>query len=68
MRVHLDTDFGGDPDDASTLAMLLGRPDIQITGITTNLEIVGRRAGCVARYLGLAGRPDIPVAAGAEHR
>jgi hypothetical protein len=24
MKVHLDTDFGGDPDDACALAMLLG--------------------------------------------
>jgi hypothetical protein len=24
VRIHLDTDLGGDPDDASALAMLLG--------------------------------------------
>jgi purine nucleosidase len=65
MRVHLDTDFGGDPDDACALATLLGWPDVEIVGITTNLEVDGRRAGRVAHYLRLADRIDIPVAAGA---
>jgi purine nucleosidase len=63
--IHLDTDFGGDPDDAAALALLLGSPAADVTGITTNLEVDGRRAGCTAHYLTLAGRRDIPVAAGA---
>ncbi len=32
MKVHLDTDFGGDPDDACAMAMLLGWPGIEIIG------------------------------------
>jgi inosine-uridine nucleoside N-ribohydrolase len=66
VRVHLDTDFGGDPDDACALAMLLGWPEVEIVGITTNLDDGGTRAGCVALLLELAGRTDIPVVAGAE--
>ena len=66
MLVHVDTDFGGDPDDACALAMLLGWPDVEITGITTNLDRAGERAGCVEHYLDLAARRDIPVAAGSE--
>jgi purine nucleosidase len=65
MQVHLDTDFGGDPDDACALAFLLGTPAVQITGITTNLDFEGYRAGCVHRYLELAGVEHIPVASGA---
>lgn len=65
MRIHVDTDFGGDPDDACALAFLLGSPEVEIVGITTNLDVGGRRAGCVRHYLELAGRSDIPVAAGA---
>ncbi len=65
MEVHLDTDLGGDPDDACALVMLLGWPGVEIVGITTNLEADGRRAGCVQEVLRLAGRPDIPVVAGA---
>ncbi len=66
MRVHLDTDLGGDPDDACALALLLGWPDVEIVGITTTIDPGGRRAACVAHCLKLAGRDDIPVAAGAE--
>jgi inosine-uridine nucleoside N-ribohydrolase len=62
--VHVDTDFGGDPDDACALALLLGSPEAEVVGVTTNLETDGRRAGCVAHYLALANRDDIPVAAG----
>ena len=65
MKVRLDTDLGGDPDDACALTMLLGWPGVEIVGITTNLEVAGRRAGCVSHYLQLAGRTDIPVVAGA---
>lgn len=66
MRVHLDTDLGSDPDDACALAMLLGWPDVDIVGITTTADPGGRRAGYVAECLRLAGRADIPIAAGAE--
>ena len=67
MLVHLDTDIGGDPDDVCALAMLLGWPDVEITGITTTHEEGGRRAGFVHEVLRLAGRSGIRVAAGAEH-
>ncbi len=65
MRVHLDTDLGGDPDDACALAMLLGWPGVELVGITTTIDPGGRRAGYVAHCLRLAGREGIPVAAGA---
>ena len=65
VRVHLDTDFAGDPDDACALAMLLGWPEVELVGITTALECLGQRAGCVQHVLRLAGRSDVPVAAGA---
>ncbi len=67
MKVHLDTDLGGDIDDLCALAMLLRWPDdIQLTGITTVAEAKGKRAGYVRYVLGLEGRSEIPVAAGAE--
>jgi len=64
-RVHLDTDFGGDPDDACALAMLLGWPDVELVGITTTIDPDGMRAAQVAHCLDLAGRSGIPLAAGA---
>jgi len=66
MRVHLDTDLGGDTDDACALAMLLGWPGVEVVGITTVADPGGRRAGYVAHCLELADRDDIPLAAGAE--
>jgi purine nucleosidase len=64
--VHLDTDIGGDVDDVCALAMLLGWPGVELTGITTSAEAHGRRAGYVRRVLELAERVDVPVAAGVD--
>jgi len=66
VKLHLDTDLGGDPDDACALVMLLGWPDVELLAVTTNLDPGGRRAGCTAHYLALAGRADVAVVAGAE--
>ena len=66
MKVHLDTDLGGDTDDLCALAFLLASPGVEITGITTCLEHSGKRAGYVRFALGLADRTNIPVAAGAN--
>ena len=66
MRIQLDTDLGGNTDDTCALAMLLGWRGVEITGITTVIDPGGRRAACVAHLLRLAGRDDIPLAAGAE--
>jgi inosine-uridine nucleoside N-ribohydrolase len=65
VKVHLDTDFGGDPDDACALAFLLGTPHVDLVGITTNLDVGGYRAGCARHYLELAGRLDVSVIPGA---
>ncbi len=65
MKMHLDTDIGGDPDDVCALALLLAC-GVDISGITTCTEQAGRRAGYVHEALRLAGRGGIAVAAGAE--
>jgi inosine-uridine nucleoside N-ribohydrolase len=65
-QVHLDTDLGGDPDDACALGMLLGLPDVEVNGVTTTIDPGGRRAGYARHCLGLLGRLDVPLAAGAE--
>ena len=66
MRIHLDTDLGGDPDDVCALAMLLGWSGVELTGVTTTIDPWGRRAAYVRHCLRLAGREDIPVAPGAR--
>jgi len=66
MKIHLDTDIGGDMDDLCALAMLLKWPDLDITAVTTVCEDQGRRAGYVRYVLNLMGRDDVPAAAGAD--
>ena len=67
LEIHLDTDLGGDIDDLCALAMLLRwSEDTHLVGITTVAEVKGRRAGYVRYVLGLEGKREIPVAAGAD--
>ncbi len=68
IKIHLDTDLGGDIDDLCALAMLLRWPgDFEFTGITTVAENDGRRAGYARYVLDLEGKHEIPVAAGADN-
>ena len=66
MRVHLDTDIGGDIDDLYALAYLARREGIELTGVTTVLDDGGRRAGYAAELLRLAGVEGVPIAEGAR--
>lgn len=69
MRIHLDTDLGGDLDDLCALALLLRWPGperIELTGITVVGDTNGQRTGMVRQALAIAGRSEIPVAAGAD--
>lgn len=65
-RIHLDTDIGSDTDDLCALAMLLGWPDVELTGVTTSSDPGGLRAAFVDHVLRRAGRTDVRVAPGAE--
>jgi inosine-uridine nucleoside N-ribohydrolase len=66
MKLHLDTDLGGDIDDLCALAMLCKWPGLELSAVTTNQDNGGRRAGYVRYALDLAGKPEVPVAAGAD--
>jgi purine nucleosidase len=58
MRKHkivLDTDIGTDVDDAMALALLLGREDVEILGITTVYGDTDLRSKIAARYARLMG-------------
>lgn len=61
----IDTDLGGDPDDAVAVAVAALRvPELALV-ITTD-EVGGERARLARHLLDLAGRPEVPVAAGAD--
>jgi purine nucleosidase len=66
MKLHLDTDIGGDIDDLCALALVLAWPDVDITGITTVADHAGTRAGYAHYAVRLAGRTDVSVRAGAD--
>jgi hypothetical protein len=64
VQLHVDTDFGGDPTTcAGAAARLAG---VEVVAVTTNLDDGGTRAGCARYMLEVAGRPTMPVVAGAE--
>jgi purine nucleosidase len=79
--VVIDTDVGADVGDAFALALAVASPEIEVVGVTTVgrgaelpdpfVQHVDRtrdedRAWLVCRFLTLAGRKDVPVAAGAD--
>jgi inosine-uridine nucleoside N-ribohydrolase len=66
--VLLDTDIGGDIDDALALGLLLSSPEVDLRGITTVHGDAHTRALLICRLLHAVGRTDIPVAAGAGPR
>ena len=66
LKLHLDTDLGGDIDDLCALAMVLNWPDVELLAVTTVADDRGRRAGYARYALSLAGREDVAVAAGAD--
>ncbi|MDR3496457.1 MAG: nucleoside hydrolase [Ancalomicrobiaceae bacterium] len=64
-RVIIDTDPG--QDDAFALLLAIASPDVEVIGVTTvagNVP-VAQTADNARRIVELAGRPDIPVFAGA---
>lgn len=65
MRLVLDTDIGTDVDDCLALALVLASPELRLEGVTCVYGDVGLRARVAAKLLSLAGRPEVPVLAGA---
>ena len=66
LKLHIDTDIGRDIDRLCALAMVLNPPAVELVGVTTVGEHQGKQAGYAQYALELAGRPDIPVAAGGD--
>lgn len=62
--IVLDTDIGGDIDDAFALALVVASPELQLRAVTTVSGDTQARARIAAKMLQAAGRTDVPVAAG----
>jgi purine nucleosidase len=61
MPLVIDTDIGGDIDDALAMTLALASPEVELIGVTVVHGDVERRARMAARILGMAGRADIPI-------
>jgi purine nucleosidase len=64
MKVWIDTDIGGDIDDALALTYALANPKAEIVGVSTVFENTKARARIAKTICTLGGRPDIRVYAG----
>jgi len=63
-KVILDTDIGGDVDDAYALSLLVSLREASILGVTTVSGPTEQRAQLAAKLLMILGRSEIPVYAG----
>jgi purine nucleosidase len=64
IKIILDTDIGDDIDDAFALGLVLASPEIELVGITTVFRNIHARSRQARTILTVAGREDVPVAAG----
>jgi inosine-uridine nucleoside N-ribohydrolase len=64
--ILLDTDIGGDVDDAFALALALASPELDLVGVTTVGEGAEDRAWMVCRFLTAVGKREVPVAWGRD--
>ncbi|MFE6862802.1 nucleoside hydrolase [Nocardia sp. NPDC057668] len=64
MPLIVDTDIGGDPDDAVALAVAAGLPELAL--VITSDEHGDRRARFARHLLDALGRPEVPVVAGID--
>jgi purine nucleosidase len=67
-KIIIDTDIGGDIDDAFAVGLALQSPEFKILGISSAWGDTHLRARLLSRFLKETGRADIPVAVGiAKH-
>ena len=66
VKILIDTDIGGDIDDAVCLAYLLANPECELLGITTVTSGTAERAKLASVLCKVAGK-DIPIYPGAAN-
>ncbi len=67
IKIIIDTDIGGDIDDAFAICMAMHSPEVELLGVTTVYQDTEKRAKIAARLLRLGGCSDIPVVAGEKY-
>jgi inosine-uridine nucleoside N-ribohydrolase len=66
MPILLDTDLGGEIDDAFALALAATSPEVELRGVTTVGNDGRTRAMIACRFLHAIGKGKVPVAAGSS--
>ncbi len=66
-QIIIDTDIGGDIDDAFAICMAMRSPEVELLGVTTVYQDTEKRAKIAARLLRLGGCSHIPVVAGEKY-
>ena len=64
ISIILDTDIGGDIDDAWALALILKSPELDLKMVVTDTGNPNYRGAVTGKYLEAAGRTDIPIGLG----
>ncbi len=64
LTVILDTDIGGDIDDAWALGFAMQSHDVDLVGVTITDQNTPARARVACKLLHVGGRDDVPVAVG----
>jgi inosine-uridine nucleoside N-ribohydrolase len=64
--VILDTDIGGDIDDAWALSFLLASPELDVKLIVSDSHDTLEKAKIISEFLQQAGRVDIPIGIGVK--
>ena len=63
-KIWLDTDIGGDIDDALTLLLLMSYENVEIVGVSTVFENTVARAKIAKKLLEMGNRNEVKVYAG----
>ena len=64
MKIWLDTDIGGDIDDALALLLSVAEKDVELVGVSTVFENTDARARIIKTLLEMCGNTHTPVFAG----
>ena len=67
ISIWLDTDIGGDIDDALALALIMKSPELSLLGVTTSFNHAEKKARIARRLLDVGGFASVPVYAGQDH-
>ena len=66
ISIWLDTDIGGDIDDALALALIMKSPEFDLIGVTTSFNYAEKKARIARRLMDRGGFSSVPVYAGQD--